>query len=176
MRALEPITAFLASAPPWAAGFFAVFLAGSLVFGTGGGAGPQPIAFNHALHVANGIGCTDCHQGAQQGERATLPTLSTCLTCHETELTPSREEAKIRAAAAAGQELQWTQLTRMPPHVYFPHRRHVQVAKLDCGICHGQMASLTAPPTAPFRKLDMDDCVGCHEHNKVYTDCNDCHR
>jgi Cytochrome c7 and related cytochrome c len=176
MRALEPITAILAAAPPWAAGFAALFLAGGLLFGMGGGSGPQPIAFNHAKHVANGVGCTDCHAGATQGQHATLPPLSTCLTCHESALTQSAEEAKIRAASAAGQELQWTQVTRVPPHVYFPHRRHVQVAKFDCGICHGDMARLTVPPTSRFRKLDMNDCIGCHDQNKVYTDCNDCHR
>ncbi|MFB3917526.1 MAG: cytochrome c3 family protein [Terriglobales bacterium] len=136
----------------------------------------QPIAFNHKKHIENGVGCTDCHSGAQEQARATLPELSTCMTCHESALGQSPEEAKVRAAAAAGRELVWTQLTRVPTHVYFSHRRHVQEGKVECAVCHGEMQKRSVPPTARFRPLDMNDCINCHIQRGVYTDCNDCHR
>jgi hypothetical protein len=136
----------------------------------------QPIAFNHSKHIENGIACTDCHAGAQEQARATLPEISTCMTCHENPMGQSPEEAKIRAAAAAGRELVWQQNARVPPHVYFSHRRHVQAGRVDCSECHGAMQKATKPPTARFRRLDMNDCIGCHTQRGVKTDCNDCHR
>jgi len=136
----------------------------------------QPIAFNHSKHVESGAACTDCHTGAQTQANATLPTLATCLGCHETQLSQNPEEAKVRAIAASGQELRWTQLTRVPAHVYFSHRRHVQIAQLDCAECHGPVAKSTAPPVAAFRPATMDNCLACHARRSVKTDCNDCHR
>ena len=138
--------------------------------------GVQPIAFNHAKHLASGMACPDCHTGSEAQARATLPNVRACLTCHEAPLTASAEEQKIRTFAAAGKELAWDPLTRVPAHVFFSHRRHVQLAQLDCVACHGAMEKLTAPPNKLFRPLNMDDCIGCHQKSKLKTDCNDCHR
>lgn len=162
------------SARPIVASFLVCFVVIGIFWG--GERPSQPIAFNHNKHVENGVACTDCHAGAQEGVHATLPDLGTCLTCHESALTKNSEEAKIRDIAAAGKELVWTQITSMPPHVYFSHRRHVQAGKLECAACHGAMQKATAPPRAPFRSLDMDDCVNCHNQRGLKTDCNDCHR
>lgn len=159
-------------------GFGAFFLLGNLVFSALRNGPPtvQPIVFNHSTHVGSGIACTDCHTGAESEARATLPAISTCLTCHESALTESAEEAKIRKTAAAGQGLHWMQLTRVPPHVYFSHRRHVQLAHLSCENCHGPMKDATAPPMRPFRQFTMSTCIDCHEQRGLKTDCNDCHR
>ncbi len=136
----------------------------------------QPIAFNHKVHVSNGINCVDCHAGAQEQAQATLPGITTCMGCHEAALTQSPEEAKIRDMAAAGAELKWAKMTRVAPHVFFSHRRHVHLAGLQCADCHGAMQDATAPPTRRFRRLDMDDCLHCHEQRGLKSDCNDCHR
>jgi hypothetical protein len=135
----------------------------------------QPIAFNHAKHIASGLSCTDCHAGVQTGVHATLPTLDTCMNCHQTALTDSREEEKIRTLAAAGKEVQWKQLTRMPPHVFFSHRRHVTAAKLACSECHGPVEKSTAPPAYAYRTITMNTCLGCHQQKGVDADCDDCH-
>lgn len=162
----------------WLAGFVVFFGLGALVFGwaLGGDPAEQPIRYNHAVHIANGMACVDCHAGAQEAAQATLPTLDTCLMCHSEALTESAEEEKIRAFAAAGQGIPWQQVTRVPPHVYFSHRRHVTQGKLACGDCHGPMESRTEPPRRPFRPVTMDSCLECHEQRKVRNDCNDCHR
>jgi c(7)-type cytochrome triheme protein len=154
--------------------FLVSFLSGGLLWRTRPAA--QPVAFNHKKHVENGINCVDCHAGAQEQARATLPTLATCMTCHESALTQSPEEAKIRNVAAAGADLKWQQITRNPPNVYFSHRRHVRMAGLDCAECHGAMKDATAPPVRRFRRLDMNDCIHCHQQSNVKADCNDCHR
>ena len=162
---------------PLLLGFGVFTVLGSWFFGRApAGRGVQPIAFNHSKHIASGMTCTDCHTGAQTQERATLPALPACLTCHETPLTESSEEKKIKAFAAAGRELAWAPLTRVPTHVYFSHRRHVQLGKLECAGCHGAMDKLTAPPEKLFRPLDMDDCIDCHQKSRARIDCNDCHR
>lgn len=136
----------------------------------------QPIAFNHKKHVDNGVGCTDCHAGAMEQARATLPPLSTCMNCHETALSSSPEEEKVRSAAGAKTDIAWRRITSVPPHVYFSHRRHTRIGGLDCSECHGQMKNASAPPTARFRQLDMNDCIRCHEQRGIKADCNDCHR
>ncbi|MEK7409370.1 MAG: cytochrome c3 family protein [Acidobacteriota bacterium] len=163
---------------PMLAGTAGFFLLGTLFFSSDnpGAAGAQPIAFNHAKHVGSGMGCTDCHAGAQSGVRATLPTLAMCLTCHATALTESTEESKLRQFAAAGKEPPWAPLPRVPAHVYFSHRRHVQLGGLACATCHGPMEKATTPPQSLFRPLTMDECIGCHEQSLAGTDCNDCHR
>lgn len=163
---------------PLIAGFGVFSLVGGYVFHphNPNASSAQPIAFNHAKHIENGMTCTDCHLGVESQAKATFPTLATCLTCHEAALTQSGEEEKIRRLAAAGKEPAWIQITRMPAHVYFSHRRHVQLAKLECATCHGPMEKTSAPPTRPFRELDMETCIGCHQQKQARTDCNDCHR
>jgi hypothetical protein len=136
----------------------------------------QPIAFNHAKHISNGLGCTDCHAGVQAQAKATLPTVDVCIGCHQVALTSSPEEERIRTVAAAGQELNWVQLTQTAPHVFFSHRRHVAVAHLACGECHGNMEQATRPPERAFRVFDMAACLNCHQQHRVNADCNDCHR
>lgn len=163
---------------PMLAGLGTFFLLGTVFFSADNPDAPgrQPIAFNHAKHVSSGMSCTDCHTGAQGGTRATLPTLSMCLACHETALTESIEEGKLRQFAAAQKEPPWRPLPRVPAHVFFSHRRHVQVAGLQCLACHGPMDKAATPPQRLFRPLTMENCIECHEKSRAGIDCNDCHR
>ncbi len=159
-------------------GFGVFFVFGLLLFGIilPGGSPRQPIEYNHAVHIESGLECDTCHPGAREEVRATLPTIETCLLCHEEAITESPEEEKIRTLAAAGEEIPWTQVTRIPRHVYFSHRRHVALGGLECAECHGPMETLTQPPRRPYRVLDMDACMDCHEQKELRNDCNDCHR
>lgn len=162
----------------WLAGFVVFFALGSLLLGRvlPGHSSAQPIRFNHAVHVSNGLGCEDCHAGARQGEKATLPGIDTCMGCHQEAVGSSAEEEKLRAFARAGREIPWVQLTRVPAHVYFSHRRHVALAELACADCHGPMETRTEPPSRPFRPMTMAACLECHEQRKVGNDCDNCHR
>lgn len=162
----------------WLVGFAVFFAVGYVLLGRvlPGNPSSQPIRFNHTLHVSNGLACDDCHAGARQAEKATLPGLETCLGCHQEALGSSPEEAKIRGFGRAGREIPWVQLTRVPSHVYFSHRRHVTLGGLACADCHGPMENRTEPPRRPFRAMTMAACQGCHEQRKVSNDCNACHR
>ena len=138
--------------------------------------GRQPIAFNHSKPVANGMECVDCHVGARDQQRAGIPSITHCVTCHESALTESDEEKRLRSIAAAGAELAWRPVTHLPGHVFFSHRRHVALAGLSCDTCHGSMERLTQPPQVPLRPLTMASCIDCHTRKKAGNDCNDCHR
>ena len=159
-------------------GFGLCLVVGALVFPPADGdhSVSQPIAFNHAKHLANGMSCTDCHTGVETQASATLPALDICMNCHATALTGGAEERKVRDLAGAGKELAWVRLTQVPAHVFFSHRRHVALAKIACAVCHGPMEKATAPPARPFRLFTMDACIQCHENNRGGTECNDCHR
>jgi hypothetical protein len=146
----------------------------------------QPIAFNHALHLALDVDgkrlrCTDCHAGAERAEHAGLPALRDCLRCHvrpqrgERGL-PNPREARVRELAVPG-PFRWTQVTRNPGHVYAPHRAHVGIAKLSCTECHGDVTAWTAPPTEPNPRLSsMSACMACHREHGVPNRCGMCHR
>ncbi|MFQ5720482.1 MAG: cytochrome c3 family protein [Acidobacteriota bacterium] len=147
-----------------------------------GAASPsQPIAFSHRLHIYNGVTCTVCHPGAQDGRRAGLPTVRTCQGCHEDVLYESAEEAEIRRTVQSGTELNWFQVTRMQPYVYFSHKRHVRLGRLRCRQCHGDVESWDHPPRVAAIRLTgrpgMATCISCHETSIAdASDCLLCHR
>lgn len=145
---------------------------------------PQPIPFDHSLHLqiqlASGqLGCADCHPGAARGTHAGLPALATCLRCHMRPQgdPPSEREHLVRAAAAAGRPLRWIQVTRNPAHVHFSHGAHVTLAGMTCADCHGDVSGWARPPTVPVADLtDMDRCLACHRERGASTDCETCHQ
>lgn len=139
----------------------------------------QPIEFNHKKHKDQGVECATCHIYIREESFAGLPKLETCLDCHESALTKSTEEEKIRTYAKKRVKLEWKKLYRLPQHVYFSHRRHVALGKLECRNCHGSIDNTTKPPLKPLKTLMMNDCIDCHKKSKsskLTTDCIDCHK
>jgi hypothetical protein len=149
----------------------------------------QPIEFPHKIHIEQKIPCTGCHQGAEKDLIAGRPPAALCLACHASADSKSAEITKLKAFGEKGQEIP------LPRHVFFSHRVHVAVAKLDCQSCHGPMETLDRPPARPLKTLKMDDCIGCHTKSKstaarklnvahpsdvpmqrFVNDCNVCHR
>ena len=142
-----------------------------------GGSVTQPIALNHKKHVVeNELECSACHSAFSNSANAGRPKTETCMLCHETALTESAEEEKIRQYAGRGEEIPWKRLYRLPEHVYFSHQTHVVAAKVECKSCHGAIGESTTPPVKPEVKLTMDDCVACHESKQVSIDCLACHK
>jgi len=137
----------------------------------------QPIEFNHRLHVEEvGVECSTCHEYYETAQHSGLPTLETCLTCHEEPMTDSAEEQKLVELAQNDPRPEFQKLFRMPDHVYYSHREHVAIAGLACETCHGAVAATTSPPPTALVRITMDTCVGCHEKDGVNTDCTPCHR
>jgi hypothetical protein len=151
----------------------------------------QPVAFPHKTHVDLNLPCTGCHQRAEKGAVAGRPPTALCLACHAGD-SKSAEIKKLKDYAENGKEIPWQRVWRLPPHVFFPHRAHVVVAKIKCQTCHGPMETLRKPPATPLKTLAMNDCIACHESSEktvaakttevrmmartLLTDCATCHR
>lgn len=146
----------------------------------------QPIAFDHKLHLSKELAkkmkqrqmvCTDCHTGAEKGIHAGLPSLSSCLRCHMKVQSARENEHKVRELAGKNEPFQWYQVTRNPAHVYFSHRPHVSIAKIDCEVCHGNVREWEEPPRKPNeRLLHMSSCMACHRQRGVDNECGVCHK
>jgi hypothetical protein len=133
----------------------------------------QPIAFNHARHGA--VSCVVCHRGAETGAHAGIPQSNVCTRCHAT--APGQSiPAPAWADIAAGRPIAWRQVTRVPEHVMFSHRRHTTLGQLACASCHGDMTTRVAPVSAPATRIIMDTCLSCHKREGASEDCAGCHR
>jgi hypothetical protein len=131
----------------------------------------QPIAFPHVRHQT--IDCTVCHRGAAVAARAGIPDIQLCAKCHATAPGAS---GPAWDAAVTTQSIGWVQVTHVPPHVMFSHRRHTAIARLDCASCHGAMRARTTPVGSVEARLVMNTCVSCHRHEGAAEDCAACHR
>ncbi|GAB4157587.1 MAG: cytochrome c3 family protein [Planctomycetota bacterium] len=136
----------------------------------------QPVQFNHKKHVEDaGLECESCHQGCKEGVHSGLPGLAACSLCHTEPQGESEAEKVIVRLVDEGKEPEWTSLFRQETYVFFSHRRHTTVAKLECKECHGDMGSSTEPP--PTRMpVRMYQCWDCHERKHAPNDCTTCHR
>jgi hypothetical protein len=161
-----------------------VVVAGILVVAVAGlyvsksGAARQPLRFSHKAHVKE-IRCLACHPYYEKQASAGLPRLANCLVCHvgtqskkPEDLT---EEKKLAQRAEKKEEIHWVRLYRLPDHVFFSHRRHVVLGKLECETCHGDIAARDMPPERPAQSIEMRWCVSCHRMKHASTDCNACH-
>ncbi len=164
-----------------ALGFLLFLFAGgaAMIFRSGrapGGPVDQPIAFSHKKHVKDlDLACSTCHAYYEKESFSGIPGSDVCASCHAEAQGKSDEEAKLVKLLTSGAPLVWKQLFRQPPHVFYSHRRHVVVAKLDCTACHGAIAETSTPPRR-VKRLVMDDCLECHRQKGVPTDCTACHR
>ena len=145
----------------------AVMAVGLLIAARSGGtAAPQPIRFNHQVHVKKEP-CATCHRYFKTREVAGRPDMPICMDCHTNPVTESSEENKLRGLAEARKPLLWKRLTRVPPHVRFSHQRHVVAGGLACEPCHGEIAQTTAPPPRALVEITMEFCIACHKSETV---------
>ena len=144
----------------------------------------QPIAFDHHRHVSgkDGIRCVTCHSSADNQIFAGVPQVDNCMNCHAivTRMSPKKLErkpelAKLKQFAAAGL-IPWQRVYREPDYVFFSHRRHVAVAKIECAACHGNMSDLSTPPIRPVINQSMGWCISCHVQRQASRDCISCHK
>ena len=157
--------------------FFVLTAAFSAVYGRASAAKTrQPVAFNHRKHVKDlELACSTCHQFYEKETFSGLPDADVCGACHSEPQGKGAEEARLVKILKTGGSPQWVPLFRQPAHLFYSHRRHVVVAKIQCQVCHGSIAETTTPPET-VRKLKMQDCLDCHAREGVSTDCTACHR
>jgi hypothetical protein len=126
----------------------------------------QPIAYSHKLHAGElEIECLYCHSQADKGPHATVPSVSTCMKCHEQvqtkdddgNLTP--ETAKLLEHWERKTPIVWNKVSDLADFAYFDHSRHVNVG-VECEECHGPVDTMEH-----MRRefgLKMSWCLECH--------------
>lgn len=136
----------------------------------------QPIEFPHKVHVAQGLKCTEyCHESVVKGPVAGLPSVNTCMICHDAIATDRPLIQKITKEYSDRKlDIPWQRVfgyTRQA-HVRFNHASHIR-ANVDCAMCHGNIAGQTVAQRNV--DLNMGFCVDCHRRRQVSVDCLTCH-
>lgn len=189
--------------------FFAVGLTLALLLGWVGfprllyGRAEQPLTFSHRLHTSDetGMSCEDCHAFRDDGSFAGVPSLESCVGCHEEPAGESEAERRlVEEYVRPGREIPWRVYSRQPENVRFPHAVHVKRAAIGCERCHGGHGtseglrpvetnrltgysrdiwgpSMVRAGLEPGRGMKMSDCESCHEeHGRARTACLACHK
>ena len=130
----------------------------------------QPIKFSHKVHAGdNGISCKYCHHTAESSKSAGIPAMNLCMNCHviirEGSHSGKFEIAKIIDAVENKKPVQWIRLHNLPDHVFFSHAQHVNVARIDCEKCHGEVQEMDIMRQSA--DLSMGWCVNCHRETDV---------
>jgi len=134
----------------------------------------QPLAFSHARHAGQlRIDCLYCHRGAPVSTAAGIPSMKTCMSCHQNVAKDSSEMRALAAYWDSKEPVEWVRLHRLPDFVYFTHERHLQ-SGLACTKCHGHVEDMSSTPRAA--SLEMGWCVSCHAAQGVSRDCWTCHK
>jgi hypothetical protein len=136
----------------------------------------QPIPFPHVTHIQKAmLTCTDyCHDSVTKGPVAGLPSVKTCMICHDAIATDRPLIQKVADYSKRGVDIPWQRVYGFTheSHVRFDHSPHIR-AKVDCGTCHGDVAK----GTVATRNVDhtMGFCVDCHRSKQASNDCLTCH-
>ena len=135
----------------------------------------QPLEFPHNIHAGKQIGCTEyCHEAVTTGPVAGLPSVRTCMVCHNTIATDRPRIQRITQMREQGRDFVWQRVYGYPEeaHVRFNHAPHIR-ANVECATCHGDIAA----GTVARRNVDlnMGFCVNCHNERKASVDCLTCH-
>jgi len=136
----------------------------------------QPIPFPHKTHIEKAmLTCTDyCHESVTKGPRAGLPSVKTCMICHDSIATDRPLIQKVTDYSKRGVDIPWQRVYGFTQevHVRFDHAPHIR-AKVDCKNCHGDVAA----GTVATRTVDhtMGFCVNCHRARQASNDCLTCH-
>ena len=139
-------------------------------------AATQPIPFPHKTHVEKAmLKCTEtCHESVTKGPIAGIPSVKTCMICHDSIATDRPRIQTITDYSKRGVEPPWQRVYGFTDevHVRFNHAPHIR-ANVDCVTCHGDVAK----GTVATRNVDhtMGFCVDCHRTKKAPNDCLTCH-
>lgn len=159
---------------------------------TGAGFGPHrfgtavypaqeiPLRFNHAKHLAKGIGCEKCHDRIAKSKRASdhnFPTGEACDECHGAQhpLEPGVEAncGLCHTSLLEGDPTRVTAgLIAPPPLLRFNHQLHASKGA-SCEDCHRNMDRVRLATT--LQLPTEDDCLKCHDGVGATDKCSACH-
>ncbi|MCS7024412.1 MAG: cytochrome c3 family protein [Bryobacteraceae bacterium] len=134
---------------------------------------PQPIAYSHKTHVALGLQCLNCHTMPGEGLEATYPPESFCMGCHQSVKVDSPEIQKLAAYAREKKRIPWVRIYQVPDMVWFNHTLHVKEARIECSLCHGDVAQRDV--LFKEKSTGMMACMDCHALRQAPNGCDTCH-
>lgn len=135
----------------------------------------QPFPFPHKTHAAKNLGCTDyCHEAVTKGPRAGLPSIQTCMGCHEYVATDRPLIQQLTAHAKQGRDFSWARVYgyAAQAHVRFNHAPHIR-ADVACATCHGPVDQQGVVERTV--DMNMGFCVDCHRSKRAPNECITCH-
>ncbi len=133
----------------------------------------QPLPFSHKKHVGLGLQCLDCHTIEDPGDFAGFPAEAKCMACHVAVKPESPDIRKLAEAEKTATPIEWNRVYRMKEFVYFSHEVHHREARVDCAVCHGEVAAREV--LFQERSVGMYACMKCHEQYEAPNDCEVCH-
>lgn len=134
----------------------------------------QPVDFSHELHAGRlQLACLFCHRHADKSRVAGIPSLSLCMSCHQSMEQTGPETAKLLAYWNEKQPIPWRRLQRSPDFIYFTHDMHLK-GGLSCTDCHGRVEQMRFTPRAATNEMGW--CLTCHQERGASTDCLTCHK
>ncbi len=149
----------------------------------------QPIFYRHDVHAGQyEIDCQYCHVNLEISPKPGLPSVASCMNCHQIVGSGNPEVQKLREAYAEGRTIEWVEVHKLSQFVHFPHQRHVNstvMEDLECQTCHGETNRMVQ--IYQFASLKMGWCLDCHKEQQrrqleagvtnppVSTDCSACH-
>lgn len=147
------------------------------------------IPFSHQVHVEEaGVQCLFCHSQALRAPQASLPSLQTCMTCHEYITVDEDGQELVQQVVQAyesGARVQWPDVYKQPDFVRFSHRAHL-AGGVACQTCHGPVEEMGIVEKRV--EMNMGFCLDCHraqirEHPEMAAmekarllDCTTCHK
>ncbi len=134
----------------------------------------QPIPFPHKTHLDKKAVCADCHESADKGPVAGIPSVKTCMICHSQIATDRPLIKQVAGYADKGIEIPWQRVYSFTreAHVRFNHAPHIR-ASVDCATCHGDVGKQTVAERSVEHTMGF--CVNCHTQKKASNDCLTCH-
>jgi c(7)-type cytochrome triheme protein len=132
----------------------------------------RPISFDHKSMMDAGMTCLFCHTGATRSAAAGIPSVESCMGCHNLIEIDSPEIMALHEYWARQEPVHWARVNRLPRFVYFSHRVHVATAGLNCERCHGDVGQMAE--ARPVVDMNMGWCLGCHEQQPNASQLRDC--
>ncbi|MHC4605321.1 MAG: cytochrome c3 family protein [Planctomycetota bacterium] len=142
----------------------------------------QPIVFSHKVHAGDlGMECLGCHHAAEKGPVANIPSVQSCMDCHEVvrnavdKKGTSLELEKLYAIWETRntddpRSVAWVRVHNLPDFITVNHRSHL-LGGMECEQCHGPVEEMERMRQAS--DLSMGWCVECHRREA--NECQECH-
>ncbi|MFN7132749.1 MAG: cytochrome c3 family protein [Myxococcales bacterium] len=140
------------------------------------------VAFNHQLHIEQGMECDSCHGSVSESGKASdlnLPKEADCETCHDIAAARDGKPTDPPAACVTCHPGFDPTVHKAPqrwvfpdPNLRFPHDVHVK-KNVACDTCHGDVSKVGLATRQNLPK--METCLKCHDNRQASARCETCH-